>query len=230
MGMEDRTIEKDIRKETTFMINFTCHNCGHYLNIPDQYANTTGKCRHCNHEIEVPDLTWTAKFDVFRKNIGRIGCGGLILIFSIFVTTCIMVDVNNTSQIGQPPTSTTPAPIPAELPKKIVKPPSMIDDMSSKPKHTKSVTPQYEPSKRNNSSFNPQSYVNKLKKGMTYNQVVRIMGVHGKKGMEMNWGDGDIHRTMNWEWTGNMFRGESSGFISIQFVNDRVDGWTFFSL
>lgn len=44
------------------MIRVKCPNCGHTLDIPEQYAGKTGKCAHCKSIIEVPTLTPSPSF------------------------------------------------------------------------------------------------------------------------------------------------------------------------
>jgi len=185
------------------MITYQCPHCGKTLQIPEEYAGKSGKCNHCGQPITVPrnsfdfeepiaptpppmpavntpqiadaqpsKQTTPQRTDLASKignlGLGMIGCGCLILALPVVAVVGIVfmgaVGVATDPNVGTQPTPSQP-----------VNASPMPVTRQSTPRQTRRVEPQ---DKAAHEGITLAKF-NKLTNGMSYRQVVAILGKEG---------------------------------------------------
>lgn len=171
------------------MITVKCEACGKFLEIPEQYRGQTGKCNACGAALVVP------KSNVKPVPAWKLGCLYAFL-------GCVAVAFIGSWLFPDPPATNTTTQQPRSEPIATIK--------QSRP----SFTPT--PPKPEGITL---AKFNQLREGMTYDQVVQVLGAEGTIMSENAFGQGQFRiHTVMYMWDGPGFMAN----MNCMFQNDRL--------
>lgn len=151
------------------MVTVKCQACGKFLEIPEEYRGQTGKCNVCGGAIAVP------KSNNKPVPAWKMGClyAFLALMFIGFVGSLL----EKGSPASQPVTSDPPVRFSQ---------PASPEPVEAAPAYVPSPAPVASPSKAIT-----LAKFNQIQQGMTYQQVVAILGEEGEVMSENSFGAGE---------------------------------------